>query len=89
MLVFSAYGLGKSLIFRLAELMNDEAKSHSVVTSVVVPSKIETPQNRKAMPDVKFDNWVQPEAIADAIYFYCTSEAAVLRESVIEMYNNA
>ena len=84
-----AYGLGKSLIFRLAELMNDEAKGNNVVTSVVVPSTIDTPQNRKAMPDAKFDNWVQPEAIADVIYFYCTSEAAVLREPVIKVYNNA
>jgi NAD(P)-dependent dehydrogenase (short-subunit alcohol dehydrogenase family) len=84
-----AYGLGKSLIFRLAELMNDEAKGHNVVTSVVVPSTIDTPQNRKAMPDAKFDNWVKPEAIADAIYFYCTDEAAVLREPLIKVYNNA
>ncbi|MDX2049362.1 MAG: SDR family NAD(P)-dependent oxidoreductase, partial [Chitinophagaceae bacterium] len=46
-----AYGLAKSLVFRLAGLMNDEAKGHNVVTSVVVPSTIDTPQNRKAMPD--------------------------------------
>lgn len=84
-----AYGLGKSLIFRLAELMNDEAKGHNVVTSVVVPSTIDTPQNRKAMPDAKFDNWVKAEAIADAIYFYCTDTASVLREPLIKVYNNA
>ena len=84
-----AYGLGKSLIFRLADLMNDEAKGNNVVTSVVVPSTIDTPQNRKAMPDAKFDNWVKPEAIADAIYFYCTDAAAVLREPLIKVYNNA
>ncbi len=84
-----AYGLGKSLIFRLAELMNDEAKGHNVVTSVVVPSTIDTPQNRKAMPDATFDNWVKADAIADAIYFYCTAAAMALREPVIKMYNNA
>lgn len=84
-----AYGLGKSLLFRLAELMNDEAKSHNVVTSVVVPSTIDTPQNRKAMPDAKFENWVKPEAIANAIWFYCTDEALALREPLIKVYNNA
>src|SRR4030095_11395370 len=46
-----AYGLAKSLIFRLAELMNGEAKGTNVVVSVIVPSTIDTPQNRKAMPD--------------------------------------
>lgn len=84
-----AYGLAKSLIFRLAELMNGEAKGTNVVTSVVVPSTIDTPQNRKSMPDADPDKWVKPEAIADVIYFYCTDAAAVLREPVIKVYNNA
>jgi len=84
-----AYGLAKSLIFRLAELMNDEAKGTNVVTTVIVPSTIDTPQNRKAMPDADPEKWVKPEAIADVIYFYCTDSAAVLREPVIKLYNNA
>lgn len=84
-----AYGLAKSLIFRLAELMNDEAKGKNVVTSVVVPSTIDTPQNREAMPDADPAKWVKPEAIADAIYFYCTDAAAVLREPLIKVYNNS
>ena len=84
-----AYGLGKSLIFRLAELMNDEAKGQNVVTAVLVPSTIDTPQNRKTMPKADPDIWVKPEAIADTIYFYCTDGAAVLREPVIKLYNNS
>jgi NAD(P)-dependent dehydrogenase (short-subunit alcohol dehydrogenase family) len=84
-----AYGLAKSLIFRLAELMNDEAKGHNVVTSVVVPSTIDTPQNRKSMPDTDFSSWVKPEAIADLISFYCSDAASVLREPIIKIYNNA
>jgi NAD(P)-dependent dehydrogenase (short-subunit alcohol dehydrogenase family) len=84
-----AYGLAKSLIFRLAELMNGEAKGTNVVVSVIVPSTIDTPQNRKSMPDADPAKWVKPEAIADVIYFYCTEEAAVLREPVIKVYNNA
>ena len=84
-----AYGLGKSLIFRLAELMNDEAKGQNVVTNVVVPSTIDTPQNRKAMPDAKFENWVKPETIAEVIFFYCSDKAAAMREPVIKIYGNA
>jgi NAD(P)-dependent dehydrogenase (short-subunit alcohol dehydrogenase family) len=84
-----AYGLAKSLIFRLAELMNHEAKGKNVVTSVVVPSTIDTAPNRKSMPDANFDNWVKPEAIADVIYWHCTDEASVLREPVLKVYNKA
>lgn len=84
-----AYGLAKSLIFRLAELMNDEAKGKNVVTSVVVPSTIDTAPNRKAMPDANFYNWVKAEAIADVIYWHCTDESSVLREPILKVYNNA
>ena len=84
-----AYGLAKSLIFRLSELMNLEAKQNNVVTSVVVPSTIDTHQNRKAMPDADFNNWVKPEDIANIIYYHCTDEAAALRETLIKIYNNS
>lgn len=84
-----AYGLAKSLIVRLAELMNEEAKGKNVVTSVVVPSTIDTPQNRKAMPDAHFSDWVKPEVIANVIYYHSTDEATALRETLIKVYNNA
>jgi len=84
-----AYGLSKSLIFRLAELMNAEAKGTNVVTNVIVPSIIDTAQNRKSMPDADFSKWVTPDAIADLVYFYCSPEADGLREPVIKIYNNS
>jgi NAD(P)-dependent dehydrogenase (short-subunit alcohol dehydrogenase family) len=84
-----AYGLSKSLIFRLAELMNYEAKGINVVTSVIAPSTIDTPQNRKSMPDADPGKWVKPEGIADAIYFYCTDEASALREPVLKVYGES
>ena len=81
-----AYGMAKSLIFRLAELMNEEAKGHNVVTSVIVPSTIDTPQNRNSMPDANFKDWVKAEEIANTIYYYCTADAGSLREPVIKVY---
>ncbi|MGQ0738863.1 MAG: SDR family NAD(P)-dependent oxidoreductase [Bacteroidota bacterium] len=84
-----AYGLTKSLIVRLAELMNLEAKGKNVATSVVVPGTIDTPQNRMSMPDADFSKWVRPEDIANVIYYHSSDEAAVPRETVIKMYNNA
>jgi NAD(P)-dependent dehydrogenase (short-subunit alcohol dehydrogenase family) len=84
-----AYGLAKSLIFRLAEMMNEEAKGHDVVTTVIVPGTIDTPENRKAMPDAKFENWVKPEAIADVIALYCNDIYGIVKEPVIKVYGNA
>lgn len=84
-----AYSLAKSLIFRLADLMNEEAKGTNVVVSVIVPSTIDTPQNRKAMPEADFDAWVTPEAIAETVSFYCSEKANVIREPIIKVYNRS
>ena len=83
-----SYGLSKSLLFRLAELLNEEAKGTEVVTSVVVPGIIDTPQNRAAMPDADISTWVKPDAIADIIYYYCSNAASALREPILKVYNN-
>jgi hypothetical protein len=41
------------------------------------------------MPGADFSKWVTPEAIADVIYFHCSDEASVLRETVIKVYGNS
>jgi len=84
-----AYGMSKSLLFRLAELLNDEAKGKEVITHMIVPSTIDTPQNRASMPDTDSSKWVKAETIAGIIHFYCSDEAASIREPIIKVYNNA
>jgi NADP-dependent 3-hydroxy acid dehydrogenase YdfG len=63
-----AYALSKSLIFRLSEIMNADAAGKNVKTIVLVPNIIDTPQNRKSMPDADFSKWMTPAAIAEIIY---------------------
>lgn len=84
-----AYSLSKSLIFKLAEFLNAEGSSKNVVTSVIVPSTIDTEVNRQAMPDKDFSTWVKPEAIAQAMAFLCSESGNPLRETVLKMYNRS
>jgi NADP-dependent 3-hydroxy acid dehydrogenase YdfG len=84
-----AYGLSKSLLFRLAELLNAEAKGKNVVVSVIVPSIIDTTPNRESMSDADFSSWVTASQIADIIYFYSSEEGSAIREPVIKVYGNS
>ncbi len=84
-----AYALSKSLIFELASLLNAEGKKKGVVTSVIVPSTLDTPQNRRAMPDAHFTDWVKPEDVAQIMRFTISQPAKVLREPIIKVYGNA
>ena len=84
-----AYSLTKSLVFRLAEVINEEGKSRKISASVVVPSTIDTPLNRLAMPAADFSTWVTPREIAENIYHLSTPAGRKLRDSVIKVYGDS
>jgi NAD(P)-dependent dehydrogenase (short-subunit alcohol dehydrogenase family) len=84
-----AYALGKSLIFKLAEILNEEAKGKNVTATVIVPSTMDTPVNRKNMPDTDPDIWVKPEQLAGVIEFVISQAGLPLRETILKVYNNA
>jgi len=84
-----AYSLSKSLLFHLAEILNEEAKGTNVVTTVVVPSTIDTEANRTAMPGSDFTKWVQPGHLAQILEFIVSEKADALREPVFKVYNQA
>ena len=84
-----AYTLSKSLLFKLAECLNEEAKGKNVALTIVVPSIIDTPPNRDSMPDVDFEMWVKPESIAEIIDFVIGGSGSVVRKGILKVYNNA
>ena len=84
-----AYALSKSLLFKLAEFINRDAKGKNITATVVVPSTIDTPLNRKNMPDADPNNWVKAEDLAKILEFVCSDKATPLREPVLKVYNNA
>lgn len=84
-----AYSMSKSLIFRLAEILNEEGAQKNVVTHVIIPSTMDTPANRAAMPKARFDDWVKPEAIAESMYFLVSERGGPLRETILKVYGNS
>jgi NAD(P)-dependent dehydrogenase (short-subunit alcohol dehydrogenase family) len=84
-----AYALTKSLLFKLADFINEDAKGKNVTASVVVPSTIDTALNRKSMPAANPDNWVKPEQLGDVLEFICSDKGLPVREAVYKMYNNS
>jgi NAD(P)-dependent dehydrogenase (short-subunit alcohol dehydrogenase family) len=84
-----AYGLSKSLLFKLADFLNAEAKGKNVVTTVVAPSTLDTALNRSSMPDADPAKWVKPSALAEILEFVVSEKGGPLRETVLKVYNNA
>jgi NAD(P)-dependent dehydrogenase (short-subunit alcohol dehydrogenase family) len=82
-----AYSLSKSLLFQLAEILNEETRGTDVVAAVVVPSTLDTDANRKSMPDADFSKWVKTEQLAETLEFLCSDNGDALREPVLKVYN--
>ena len=83
-----SYALSKSLIFRLAEIVNAYGKGKNITASVLVPSILDTPVNRVSSPKADYDRWVPTTAVADAVAYLLSESGGVLRETVFKLYNN-
>lgn len=84
-----AYALTKSLLFKLAEFINEESKGKNITATVIAPSTLDTALNRKSMPQADPSNWVTPEALAEIMEFIVSDKGNAIRETVLKVYNNA
>jgi NAD(P)-dependent dehydrogenase (short-subunit alcohol dehydrogenase family) len=81
----AAYSASKSAVLRLTESMSAELKSQGINVNCVLPSTIDTPQNRQSMPMADFSTWVQPEAVADVILFLSSGAARAVHAAAISI----
>ena len=71
-----AYAAAKSGVARLTESLAEELKSKAIRVNAVLPSIIDTPANRKDMPDADFDSWVTTQELANVIAFLLSDKAS-------------
>jgi NAD(P)-dependent dehydrogenase (short-subunit alcohol dehydrogenase family) len=85
----AAYAASKSAVIRLTEALAEEVKDRGVRVNCVMPSILDTPANRRAMPDADFARWVAPEALADVLVFLCSDAARAITGAAIPVYGRA
>lgn len=73
-----AYGAAKAGVHALTQSLAEELKSTSVTVNAVLPSIIDTPANRKDMPDVDPAAWVAPADLAQVILFLASPESRAM-----------
>jgi NAD(P)-dependent dehydrogenase (short-subunit alcohol dehydrogenase family) len=78
-----AYVAAKSAVIRLTETMAAELRGHNINVNCVLPSIIDTPQNRAAMPKADPKRWVAPEALADVLLFLASPAARAIHGAAI------
>ncbi|MBP6777765.1 MAG: SDR family NAD(P)-dependent oxidoreductase [Piscinibacter sp.] len=78
-----AYCAAKDSVIRLTEAMSAELKGHGINVNCVLPTIIDTPENRAAMPDADPSRWVAPADLASAIVFLASDEARAIHGAAL------
>jgi len=79
----AAYCASKDAVIRITEAMAAELKDKGINVNCVLPSVIDTPENRAAMPDADPGRWVSPDALAEVIAFLASDGARAINGAAI------
>jgi NAD(P)-dependent dehydrogenase (short-subunit alcohol dehydrogenase family) len=85
----SGYSASKSAVLRLTESMAAELMQYGITVNAVLPSVIDTPQNRKSDPNADYSKWVTPQSIAEVILFLVSDSARDISGAAIPVYGRA
>jgi len=80
---FIAYTVAKSAVITLTQALAHEERPHGIAVNAVLPSTMDTPANRRAMPDADRSGWVSTEAVADVIAYLASSGAGAVSGACI------
>jgi len=81
-----AYTASKAGVQKLTEALSDEVKDRGITVNAILPGTIDTPRNRKDMPDADVARWVTTAAIAEVILFLASERAAAITGAAIPVF---
>ena len=81
-----AYAVSKTGVMALTRIMANEGKAYNIQANCLLPSVIDTEDNRKAMPDADFSRWVTPREIAQLLIQLSKPETNAMSQSVLRVY---
>ena len=78
-----AYAASKAGVARLTEAMAEEFKDKGINVNAVLPSILDTPANRRDMPEADFTRWVSPQDLARVLVFLLSGDSAAVTGALI------
>ncbi len=78
-----AYVASKAALIRLTETMAAELREKGINVNCVLPTVLDTPQNRADMPTADPKRWVATQDLAQAILFLASEEARAIHGAAL------
>jgi NAD(P)-dependent dehydrogenase (short-subunit alcohol dehydrogenase family) len=85
----AAYAASKAAAVAMIDSLAADLKGTGVRANSILPSIIDTPANRKAMPKANFATWPKPEEIARVILFLCSDGAKLIQGASVPVYGDS
>ncbi len=79
----AAYAASKAGVALLTRSLQEEVRGDRVRVNAIVPTTIDTPANREAMPDADFATWSAPARIAEVVLWLTSQSAASVRGALV------
>ena len=84
-----SYSVSKLGVVRLVETAAVEGREDGVRVNCILPSIIDTPANRAALPDARHDRWPKPSELAAVLAFLVSDDAVLISGAAIPVYGRA
>jgi NAD(P)-dependent dehydrogenase (short-subunit alcohol dehydrogenase family) len=84
-----AYAASKAAVARLTEALAAEVKDQGVTVNAILPGVIDTPGNRRSMPDADRRHWLAPDSVAHVVMFLLSDAAAAVTGALVPIKGSA
>lgn len=84
-----AYAASKSAVASITQSLAEEVKDDGIWVNAIVPSIMDTPANRDAMPKADHDAWPKVEDVAATVAFLASPENRVTRGALVPVYGKS
>jgi NAD(P)-dependent dehydrogenase (short-subunit alcohol dehydrogenase family) len=81
-----AYTASKAAVVALTVALAEEVAKAGILVNAIAPSIMDTPANRKAMPNADHASWPKVDEVADTILYLASPQNAVTRGGIVPVY---
>jgi len=86
--VIGAYSASKAAMVSLMKTVAFENKDAGLTANTILPGTIDTPANRKAMPNADFSKWVRPSTVASLMTWLAGNAGRDINGAAIPVYGS-
>ena len=85
----AGYVVSKAAVLAFVDVLAEEYRDDDIRVNAILPSVIDTPANRRSMPNADFGRWVAPEQLASVVRFLCEDGSQAVSGAHVPVYGKA